>query len=116
MSLIPVPALADNDLWLLHDDKHALVVNPGDARPVMAAHPMHSPDLKSILVTRHLAGSRMRISSNKRAALSDGNAACCTHPAISPGLRRPFTCESDNRGMANVPPHHFFWPLAPIAH
>lgn len=103
MSLIPVPALADNDLWVLHDDIHALVVNPGDARPVMATHPVHSPDLKLILVTRHHVGSRMRIPSNKRAALFAGNAAFCTHPAVSADLRRPFTCESDNRRMATVP-------------
>lgn len=113
MSLIPVLALADNDRWLLHDDRHALALNPGDARAMMAAHPIHKPDLKSILVTRHRAGSRMQIPSNKRAALFDGNAASCTHAAISPDLRRPFTCESDNRCMANVPPHYFLGPRRP---
>ena len=108
MSLIPVPALADNDLWLLHDDKHAQVVNPGDAGPVRSVHTRHHPGLKSILVTRHHASCRIWISSPKRAAHPDGNAARCTYLAVSADLRRPFTCESDNRGMATVPPHHFF--------
>ena len=31
MYLIPIPAFNDNYLWLLHDGKRALVVDPGDA-------------------------------------------------------------------------------------
>ena len=32
----PVPAFADNYIWVLHDSTHALVVDPGDAAPVQA--------------------------------------------------------------------------------
>jgi hydroxyacylglutathione hydrolase len=53
MYLIPVPAFADNYLWLLHDGKHALVVDPGDAGPVLAALTKHGLLLESILVTHH---------------------------------------------------------------
>ena len=116
MSLIPVFALANNDRWLLHEYRHALVVNPGDARTTMAVHPAHKPDLNPILVTRHRAGSRMQVPPNKQAAIYDGNAASCTHAAISPDLRRPFTCESDNRGMANATPHYFLGSPAPAPH
>ena len=113
MFLIPVLALADTDRWLLHEDRHALIVNPGDARTMMPVHPAHKPDLNPILVTRHRADSRMQVPPNKQAAIFDGNAASCTHAAISPDLRRPFTCESDNRGMANASPHYFLGPRRP---
>lgn len=56
MKLIALPAFADNYIWLLHNDHHALVVDPGDSAPVLAwmhAHPDIS--LKSILVTHHHA-------------------------------------------------------------
>ena len=107
MSLISVPALVDNYLWLLHNDKHALVMNPGDAKPVIAVRFLLNPDLKLILVTRHHARGRLRIPSKKWVVLSHGIAARCTRPAISADLRRPFTCESDNRGMATAPQHHY---------
>ena len=35
MNLIPLPAFADNYIWLLHDGRRALVVDPGDAQPVL---------------------------------------------------------------------------------
>jgi hydroxyacylglutathione hydrolase len=55
MYLIPVPAFADNYLWLLHDGKRALVVDPGDAEPVLRALEASRLQLESILVTHHHA-------------------------------------------------------------
>jgi hydroxyacylglutathione hydrolase len=55
MYLIPVPAFADNYLWLLHDGQHALVVDPGDAQPVLQTLARHALQLTSILVTHHHA-------------------------------------------------------------
>ena len=55
MYLIPIPALTDNCLWLLHDGKRALVVDPGDAGPVLRAPEQHALQLESILVTHHHA-------------------------------------------------------------
>jgi hydroxyacylglutathione hydrolase len=55
MYLIPVPAFADNYLWLLHDGKRALIVDPGDAEPVLHALNQHALQLESILVTHHHA-------------------------------------------------------------
>lgn len=71
MYLIPVPALADNYLWLLHDGKHALVVKPGDAGLVMETCSAHGPKLESILVTRHQPGGARLLAIGKRAALPD---------------------------------------------
>jgi hydroxyacylglutathione hydrolase len=92
MYLIPVSALADNYLCLLHDGKHALAVNPGNAGQVMAVRNAHGPDLKSILVTHQQASHRISISLGKRAALRDNKAACRTHRCISANLRFSFTC------------------------
>ena len=55
MYLIPVPAFADNYFWLLHDGKRALVVDPGDAGPVVRALKQYALQLESILVTHHHA-------------------------------------------------------------
>jgi hypothetical protein len=68
MYLIPVPALADNDVWLLHGRNHALMVKPGDAGRVMAASNDHDPKLESILVMRRQAGHAIAIAIKKRAA------------------------------------------------
>lgn len=54
MKLVALPAFTDNYIWLLHDDQHALVVDPGSAHEVLdwlAQHP--SIRLEHILVTHH---------------------------------------------------------------
>lgn len=53
MKLIPIPAFNDNYIWMLHDERRALVVDPGDAQPVLAALAQHGLTLESILVTHH---------------------------------------------------------------
>jgi hydroxyacylglutathione hydrolase len=55
MYLIPISAFTDNYLWLLHDGKRALVVDPGDAAPVLRALEQSALQLESILVTHHHA-------------------------------------------------------------
>ena len=37
LSVLAVPAFNDNYLWLIHDGKQAAVVDPGDAKPILAA-------------------------------------------------------------------------------
>ncbi|MFT3814642.1 MAG: hydroxyacylglutathione hydrolase [Acidovorax sp.] len=53
--LLPLPAFSDNYLWLLHDGHDALVVDPGDATPVLQALSDHGLRLQAILVTHHHA-------------------------------------------------------------
>jgi hydroxyacylglutathione hydrolase len=55
MELIPLPAFADNYIWMLHDGQAALVVDPGDAQPVFDALQRSGLQLRSILVTHHHA-------------------------------------------------------------
>jgi len=53
MTLLPLPALTDNYIWMLHDGQAAWVVDPGDADPVFQALAAHTLRLSGILVTHH---------------------------------------------------------------
>ena len=53
MELLPIPAFDDNYLWLLHDGRQALVVDPGDEQPVLQTLQALSLQLVGILVTHH---------------------------------------------------------------
>lgn len=53
MKIIALPAFADNYIWLLHDGGRALVVDPGDAQPVLQALQRDGLQLAAILVTHH---------------------------------------------------------------
>lgn len=55
MPLVPIPAFADNYIWMLHDDHEAVVVDPGDEAPVIAALDERGLRLAGILVTHHHA-------------------------------------------------------------
>lgn len=55
MKIYPIPAFGDNYLWLAAAGDRALVVDPGDAAPVLAALDKHSLRLDTILVTHHHA-------------------------------------------------------------
>lgn len=53
MKLVALPAFADNYIWMLHDGREALVVDPGDAAPVLDALDKLGLALTGILVTHH---------------------------------------------------------------
>ncbi len=55
LQLIPIPAFEDNYIWLLRRGAHALVVDPGDAVPVISLLQAQSLQLDAILVTHHHA-------------------------------------------------------------
>lgn len=54
MHLLLLPALADNYIWLVHDDqRNAIVVDPGDPQVVELALAAHHLQLRAILLTHH---------------------------------------------------------------
>jgi hydroxyacylglutathione hydrolase len=54
LHVVPLPALADNYIWLCHDDDgQALVVDPGEALPVEHALAERGLTLQAILLTHH---------------------------------------------------------------
>lgn len=55
MNLLPVPALTDNYIWMLHDAHQAIVVDPGEAPPVLQTLKNLGVGLQAILITHHHA-------------------------------------------------------------
>lgn len=55
IQITPVSAFTDNYLWILHNDKHAVVVDPGDAQPVQHFLRERKLTLSAILTTHHHA-------------------------------------------------------------
>ncbi len=53
--IIRIPAFKDNYIWLLRKGASAVVVDPGDARPVLEVLEREGLTLESILVTHHHA-------------------------------------------------------------
>ncbi|TVO69375.1 hydroxyacylglutathione hydrolase [Denitromonas ohlonensis] len=53
--IVPLPAFKDNYIWLMHDGRNALVVDPGDAAPVQDFIAQHDLTLAAVLITHHHA-------------------------------------------------------------
>ena len=53
LDIIRIPAFKDNYIWLLRKGASAVVVDPGDARPVLELLEREGLTLTSILVTHH---------------------------------------------------------------
>lgn len=49
----PIPALETNYIWVLHDNRHAVVVDPGSAGEVLDWLASNGLDLAAILITHH---------------------------------------------------------------
>lgn len=55
LKIFPIPALKDNYIWILHNAHHAVVVDPGDAAPVLDYIAAHQLKLAAVLCTHHHA-------------------------------------------------------------
>ena len=54
LTITPINAFNDNYIWLLvNEDKHCVVVDPGDAAPVLAALKEQNLKLHAIFITHH---------------------------------------------------------------
>ena len=53
VEIIPIPAFQDNYIWLIHDGKAAIVVDPGDAGAVINILTRLALTLNAILITHH---------------------------------------------------------------
>ncbi|MFT7260096.1 MAG: hydroxyacylglutathione hydrolase, partial [Glaciecola sp.] len=52
-NIFAISAFSDNYIWCVHDSKHAIVVDPGDAEPVIRTLKEKQLILTSILITHH---------------------------------------------------------------
>lgn len=55
MKLTAIPAFRDNYVWARHDDTHAILVDPGEAAPILTWLTEHRIRPLAILVTHHHA-------------------------------------------------------------
>ncbi len=54
LDITAIPALRDNYIWIIHDGRHAIVVDPGEAAPALKFLAAHSLQPQAILCThRH---------------------------------------------------------------
>ena len=53
LEITPIPAFHDNYIWLLHYHRFAVVIDPGDAKPVIEALKREQLQLRAILITHH---------------------------------------------------------------
>ncbi len=51
--IVPLRAFSDNYIWTLRDATHAVVVDPGDATPVLAYLAAENLQLAAIVITHH---------------------------------------------------------------
>ena len=89
--IIPIPAFADNYIWLLRDGVVAAIVDPGDAEPVIAF--WNAPRLRPAPFSRPIT---MAITSAEMPRCSnDGGSPCSDRRAKKfPGARRPLPAET----------------------
>ena len=52
-NIVPVSAFADNYIWIIHDQYHAVVVDPGEAQPVLSFLELNKLKLIAIINTHH---------------------------------------------------------------
>ncbi|MGQ0441988.1 MAG: hydroxyacylglutathione hydrolase [Methylophilaceae bacterium] len=53
LHIVPIPAFHDNYIWLLHNERDAVVIDPGDALPVLKMLDKLKLNLSTILITHH---------------------------------------------------------------
>lgn len=53
MTIYPIKAFQDNYIWAIHDNSKMIVVDPGDAQPVIEFCHQHQLSLEAILITHH---------------------------------------------------------------
>ena len=49
----PIPAFQDNYIWVIHNETKAIVVDPGESKPVENYLTKHQLKLQAILITHH---------------------------------------------------------------
>ena len=53
LTLVSLPAFDDNYIWVWHDDRHAVAVDPGDPDPLIDFLDARGLELTAVLITHH---------------------------------------------------------------
>jgi hypothetical protein len=114
-AIIPIPAFADNYIWLLQESGVAAVVDPGDAAPALAYLERERLELAAIVNTHHhgdhVGGNRALLARRQVAVFGPA------HETI-PGVTRPrggrHVLFAGHRAQPiDVPGHTASWPRCP---
>ncbi len=106
MKITPIPAFDDNYIWAIHngtsisDKMDVVVVDPGDADPVIAAIEQNGWRLRAILLTHHHYDHTGGIEDLRRVTDGDIPVYGPAHESIR-GLTHPLT-EGDRLHFANI--------------
>ena len=87
--IMRIPAFKDNYIWLLRKGASAVVVDPGDAAPVLEVLDREKLSLDSILITHHHKDHQGGV-----AQLLENSSARVFGPALESITGRPFEEES----------------------
>ncbi len=55
LTVIPIPAFEDNYIWLAHNGRYAVAIDPGDADPLLEYLDTQGLHLRAVFVTHHHA-------------------------------------------------------------
>ncbi|MEC5396684.1 hydroxyacylglutathione hydrolase [Uliginosibacterium sp. H1] len=113
--IVPLRALRDNYIWALHEGNACVVVDPGEAGPVLQHLAAHGLTLTAILITHrhpdHVGGVAGIVAQHPVPVFGPASIPCVTHPVAEgdtpsvPGLGRRF-------GIWFIPGHteeHIAW-------
>jgi hypothetical protein len=109
MKLIPLPAFADNDRWMLNDGAKALAVDPVDAAAARAALDAQGFELAGILVTHSHAEARspVVVACDRKTTLAPKRRSLAWRAALPPDTqpgRAPAPRLSNSRRATVVEP------------
>lgn len=121
MQILPIPALADNYIWRMASNGNAVVIDPGEAKPVLEHLAREQLNLTAILITHrhgdHTAGVA-ELARNGCPVFGPKVIACVTHPVsdgqqfMVPGLNVEAKVIAlpghVNEHIAYVIGHHWF--------
>lgn len=109
--VVAIPAFNDNYIWCIHNNKDAVVVDPGDATPVLNYLKKNELNLDGVLITHHHhdhTGGILKLASANTSLVvygpSGGHIKGITHPLIN-GDTATFPTMNIELSVIDVPGH-----------